>query len=166
MKPLSNSSSGFVETLKTASFSNASTSTAPGSHRLARSTEARGNQGSNVRYSVDSDRPITRPSLDEGACCRGLRRRQILREILISEESYLVDLRALNNLFSTLLTSVASLSTSAKANIQRNLLEILHLHTDLANELHRVSTCNISKHPMQGHLLPKSEARGHTRRSS
>lgn len=141
---MSNSSSGFVETVKTASFSNASMSLGPRSHRLTRSTETRGNRSSNIRYSVDSDRPINRPSLDEGALRRGLRRGQILRELLISEESYLVDLRALSNLFSTLLASVTATSTHARANIQRNVLEILHLHTDLANELHRVSTIETS----------------------
>src|SRR2546423_10162733 len=64
------SSSGFVETVKTASFSKASISIGPRSHRLTRSTETRGNRSSNVRYSIDSDRPITRPSLDEGALRR------------------------------------------------------------------------------------------------
>jgi len=113
-KRLSNSSSGFVETVKTASFSKASINIGPRSHRLTRSTETRGNRSSNVRYSLDSDRPITRPSLDEGALRRRLRRRQILREMLMSEESYLVDLRALSNLFSTLLTSIASFQTWQK----------------------------------------------------
>jgi hypothetical protein len=165
-KRLSNSSSGFVETVKTASFSNPSISIGPRSHRLTRSTETRGNRSSNVRYSIDSDRPFNRPSLDEGALSRGLRRRQILREILMSEESYLVDLRALSNLFSTLLTSVASLSIPAKDNIQRNLLEVLHLHTDLANELYRVSTIDMSTHRLPDHLLRKLGARSHAKRSS
>lgn len=166
-KRLSNSSSGFVETVKTASFSKASISTiGPRSHRLTRSTETRGNRSSNVRYSIDSDCPITRPSLDEGALCRGLRRRQILREMLMTEESYLVDLRALSNLFSTLLTSVASFSNPAKTSIQRNLLEILHLHTDLANELHRVSTIDISMHWMPECLLRKSGVRSRVKRGS
>jgi hypothetical protein len=83
-----------------------------------------------------------------------------------TEESYLVDLRALSNLFSTLLTSVASISTPAKANIQRNLLEILHLHTDLANELYRVSTIEVSAHRLPERLLRKSRARGHVKRNS
>lgn len=86
-KCLSNSSSGFVETVKTASFSKASISIGSRSHRLTRSTETRGNRNSNVRYSVGSDRPITRLSLDEGALCRGLRRRQILREMLKSKRA-------------------------------------------------------------------------------
>jgi hypothetical protein len=163
---LSNSSSGFVETVKTASFSNPSISMGPRSHRLTRSAETRGNRSSNVRYSIDSDRPLSRPSLDEGALCRGLRRRQILREILMSEESYLVDLRALNNLFSTLLTSVASLSTLAKANIQRNLIEILHLHTELANELYRVSTVDVSTNRMAHRMFRKSGAHSHINGSS
>jgi hypothetical protein len=84
----------------------------------------------------------------------------------MSEESYLVDLRALNNLFSTLLTSVASISTPAKANIQRNLLEILRLHTDLANELHRVSRAEMSAHRLAERLLRKSGTRGYVKRSS
>jgi hypothetical protein len=165
-KRLSDSSSGFVETVKTASFSKASISIGSRSHRLTRSTEIRGNRSSNVRYSIDSDRPITRLSLDEGALRHGLRRRQILRETLVSEESYLVDLSALSNLFSTLLTSVASFSSLTKASIQRNLLEILHLHTDLANELHRVSTIDISMHWMPECLLRKSGVRSRVKRGS
>lgn len=163
---MSNSSSGFVETLKTASFSNPSMSMGPRSHRLTRSTETRGNRSSNIRYSIDSDQPINRPSLDEGALRRGLRRGQILRELLMSEESYLVDLTALNNLFSTLLTSAASISTSAKANIQRNLFEILRLHSDLANELHRVSRAEMSAHRLAERLLRKSGPRDPVKRSS
>ena len=163
---LSHSSSGFVETVKTASFSNTSTSAGPRSHTLSRSAEPRGNRSSNVRYSIDSDGPIGRPSLDEEAIRRGLRRRQILREILMSEESYLVDLRALSNIFSTLLASVASLSSSAKINIQRNLVEILHLHTELANELHRVSMIDASTHRMSDNLLLRPELRSHVKRNS
>ena len=163
---LSESSSGFVETLKTASFSNTNISFGPRSNRLTRSTETRGNRSSNVRHSIDSDCPVPRPSLDEGALCRGLRRRQILREILMSEESYLVDLRALSNLFSTLLTPAASLSTPAKTNIQRNLLEILHLHTELANELHRVSMIDTYPACMPDNLVRKSELRSHIKCSS
>ena len=163
---LSNSSSGFVETVKTASFSNTSISVGPRSHRLTLSAETRGNRGSNVRYSIDSDRPIARSSLDEGAMCRGLRRRQILREILMSEESYLVDLRALSNLFSTLLASVASLSTSAKTNIQRNLHEMLQLHTEIINELRRVSVIDTATHRMTDSLLRKSELHSHAKRNS
>jgi hypothetical protein len=163
---LSNSSSVFVETDKTASFSNPSISMGPRPHRLTRSSETRGNRSSNVRYSIDSDRPINRPSLDEGVLCRGLRRRQILREILMSEESYLVDLRALSNLFSTLLTSVASLSTLAKANIQRNLVEILYLHTELANELYRISTVDMSTNRMPHRMFRKSRAHSDNKSSS
>ena len=165
-KRLSNSSSGFVETMKTASFSNTSISVGQRSHRLTLSAETRGNRGSNVRYSIDSDRPIARPSLDEGAMCRGLRRRQILREILMSEESYLVDLRALSNLFSTLLASVASLSTSAKTNIQRNLHEMLQLHTELTNELRRVSVIDTAMHRISDSRLRRSELHSHVKRNS
>ena len=86
--------------------------------------------------------------------------------MLTSEESYFVDLRALSNLFSTLLTSVASFPNPAKAGIQRNLLEILHLHTDLANELHRVSTIDISMYWMPECLLRKSGVHSRVGRGS
>lgn len=163
---MSSSSSSFVETLKTASFSNPSMSMGSRSHRQTGSTEARDNGSGNIRYSIDSDQPISRPSLDEGALCRGLRRGQILRELLMSEESYLVDVRALNNLFSTLLTSAASISTPAKANIQRTLLEMLRLHTDLSNELHRVSRAEISTHRLTERLVRMSGTRSDIKRSS
>jgi hypothetical protein len=86
--------------------------------------------------------------------------------MLVSEQSYLVDLRALSNIFSTLLTSAASFSSPEKAGIQRNLLEILHLHTGLANELHRVLTIDISMHWMPECLLRKSGVRNRVKRGS
>ena len=46
------------------------------------------------------------------------------------------------------------------------MLEILHLHTDLANELHRVSTIDISMHWMPECLLRKSGVRGRIKRGS
>jgi hypothetical protein len=66
IKCLSNSSLRFAETVKTASFNKAGISIRSGSHKLTFSTKTRGNRSNNVRYSIDSDHPITRPSLDEG----------------------------------------------------------------------------------------------------
>jgi hypothetical protein len=54
--------------VKRASFSKASISIRSGSHKPTCSTETQGNRSSIVRYSIDSDHPITRPSLDEGHC--------------------------------------------------------------------------------------------------
>ena len=84
----------------------------------------------------------------------------------MSEESYLVDLRALFNLFSTLLTSVTSFSNPAKAGIQRNLLEILPLHTNLANGLHSVSTIDVSMYWMPECLLRRPGVRSRIKRGS
>ena len=144
-KRLSNASSGLVETVKTASLSNASVSVIPRSRKQVRSSELRGNWSSSGRLSADSDRPTTRSSLDEAAICRGSKRRQILKELLISEESYVADLKALSNLFSTLLASVPSLSTRKRSSIQRNVGEILQLHEQLISDLHRVTSLASSR---------------------
>lgn len=134
----SDASSGFVRTVKTASLSNASLSLAPRSHKQSHSSDTRGNRSSYLRFSTESDRLMGRASLDEGALCRATKRRQILQEILTSEETYLADLKALCDLFSTLLASVTSLSGRAKSSIQRNLHEMQQLHSDLLDEMHRL----------------------------
>lgn len=160
-KRLSNTSSGFVETIKTASLSNASLSMAPKSHRQTRSSETRGTRSSNIRISMESEQPIGRPSLDEAAFSRGLKRSQILQEILTSEETYLADLKALSNLFSTLLTSIA-----ARSNIQRNLHEMLCLHTELVDELHRVALVDAPRNLKRDFSFRRSGVRGHVKRHS
>jgi RhoGEF domain len=138
-KRMSNASSWFVETVKTASLSNDSMSILPRSHRPSRISDSRAHRSSNPRSSMDSERPSSISSSDEGAMRRGIRRRQILQEILGSEEGYVADLKALINLFSTLLASLPSISKRTRNSIQQNLTEMLQVHERLLNELHRTA---------------------------
>lgn len=96
-------SSGLIGTVKTASLSIASFGVAPRSKRHSRASNQRSTIGSgpysdsDVRPSVDSGRPTTISSIDDAAWTRAAKRRQILEEILSSEESYVADLKALTN---------------------------------------------------------------------
>jgi RhoGEF domain len=138
-KRTSNASSRFVATVKTASMSNDSMSILPRSHRYSRVSDTRANQSSDPRSSVDSQRPSSISSSDEGALRRSIKRRQVLQELLSSEESYVADLKALHNLFSTLLASIPTISTQTRNAIQRNVTDMLHIHEQIIDELHRVA---------------------------
>ena len=138
-KRISNASSRFVATVKTASLSNDSTSLLPRPHRHSRVSDTRATRSSDPRPSIDSLRPSSISSSDEGALRRSIKRRQVLQEILSSEESYVADLKALYSLFSTLLVSVPSISIQTRTSIQRNVMEMLLLHEQIVNELHRVA---------------------------
>jgi hypothetical protein len=124
-------SSNFVHTVKTASLTNTTISFLSRSLRLTHSSDP--------RYSIDSDRPTTTSSVDEAALHRGLKRRQVMEEIITSEEGYVADLKALVFLYSTLLASASSLSSRARASIQRNVIELLHLHEHILEMMHRLS---------------------------
>ena len=165
-KRTSNTSSGYVETLQTASFSNASFSIAPRSYRKGRSSDTRANRSSGVRYSVDSDRAVGRPSLDEQATARARKRGQILHEILSSEESYLADLRALSSLFSTLLPSVTNLSARARSSTQRTLHDIVQLHADIVHDLHQISCFPVCQGQKHDSTLRRLAAKTHLKRHS
>lgn len=146
-KRTSNASSRFVATVQTASLSNDSTSVIPRSRgysrvsdtRVNRSSDTRINQSSDPRSSLDSQKPSSICSADEGALRRALKRRHILQEVLSSEESYVADLKALHNLFATLLASIPTISAQTRNSIQRNVTEMLHLHEQIVDELHRAS---------------------------
>ena len=135
----SGNSSGFVHTIKTASLSGGSFSIIPRSLGLSPSADTRGLLGSHSRFSADSDRPLTASSVDEGAVRRGLRRRQILEEITNTEESYVADLKALVYLMSTLLASATSMSNRVRNAVLRNVLDLLHLHEAILDNLHRAA---------------------------
>lgn len=132
-------SSGFVHTVKTASLTNTTISFLSRSLRLTQSSEVQCHRGSDPRYSVESDRPTTTSSVDEAALHRGMKRRQVIEEIITSEEGYVADLKALVFLYSTLLASASSLSSRVRASIQRNVIELLHMHEHILDHMHRLS---------------------------
>lgn len=135
----STTSSGFVHTIKTASFSNMSFSVLSKRMRSGKSSESRFLHGSRSRFSTDSDRPATTSSVDESALWRSVKRRRILEEIVATEESYVADLKALVYLMSTLLASAPSLPARVRSLVQKNILDLLHLHEGLVESLHRAA---------------------------
>lgn len=138
-KRTSNASSRFVATIKTASVSNDSTSLFPRSNRHSRVSDTKANRSSDPRSSVESQRPSSISSSDDGALRRSIKRRQIVQELLSSEESYVADLKALHNLFSTLLASIPTVTTQTRNSIQRNVTDMLHLHEQIIDELHQIA---------------------------
>ncbi|KAK5091366.1 hypothetical protein LTR05_001549 [Lithohypha guttulata] len=133
---LSDSSSGFVHSMKTASVTNASFSIFPRSSRMGRSTDSYNFHGSQPRYSMDSDRPLSSCSFDDIALRRGFKRQQVIDELISTEESYVADLRALVYLYSTLLASTSALTNRLRSAIEQNVADILHLHERIVAKLH------------------------------
>ena len=136
---LSTNSSRFVHTVKTASFSHGSFSVMSKSLHFGRSSETRALFSSHSRFSSDSERPPTNYSVDESAFCRSVKRRQILDEIVGSEETYIADLKALVYLMSTLLASATSISSRLRHSMQQNVIDLLHLHERIFENLHRAA---------------------------
>ena len=135
----STASSGVVHTMKTASLSNASFSLTARSFRFGRSTDSGVIFGSNPRHSVDSDRPPTSASVDEAAFRRAIKRRQILLELVTTEESYIADLKALIYLYSTLLATSVTVSSRVRSSVLRNVHDLLSIHERLLERLHHAA---------------------------
>jgi len=95
--------------------------------------------GSNARHSTESYRPDTSASVEEAAFLRGLKRRQILAELLGTEEGYIADLKALIYLYSTLLASTMAISSPVRSSILRNVHDLLHMHERLLERLHQAT---------------------------
>ena len=138
-KRRSTASSGFVHSMKTASFSNASFSLAGRSFRFGRSTDGSALFNPDPRHSIDSDRPCTSASVDEAAFRRAIKRRQILMELVTTEESYVSDLKALIYLYSTLLATSVTVSNRVRSSVLRNVHDLLAVHESLVERLHHAS---------------------------
>lgn len=132
---ISESSSGFVHSMKTASFTNGSFSIFPRSSRIGKSTDSY-TFGSQYRHSIDSDRTISSYSFDDLAIRRAFKRQQIIDELISTEESYIADLKALVYLYSTLLASTSSIPNRLRAAIEGNVDQILHSHVGMLAKLH------------------------------
>lgn len=94
-------SSSILHTVKTASLSQTSLSVLNRPRTNTQTSTQRsvchssGFSGSDVRRSIDSNRLASTLSLDEGAWNRAVQRRQIIRELLDTETTYVSGLRAL-----------------------------------------------------------------------
>ena len=142
----STGSSRMIQTMKTASFSNASASLLQRSTRFGRSNGTKTHSSSAFpRPSGESERPPTASTLDEASMRRAFNRSQILQEIVTSEEGYLTDIRALLQLYETLFISTTTMSLRMKASVLRNVTDLLHLHEELIKDLQRVTLVSASK---------------------
>ncbi|EGC49753.1 conserved hypothetical protein [Histoplasma capsulatum var. duboisii H88] len=127
----STASSSNLHTVKTASVGSLSmltrprTNTQTSTQRSACHSSAL--SGSDARVSMESGRLTSTLSLDEGAWNRAVQRRQVIREILETEITYLAGLKALVEVLTTLgITETA---------LQRSTLDLISLHEDLMAKL-------------------------------
>ncbi|OAX78638.1 hypothetical protein ACJ72_07053 [Emergomyces africanus] len=127
----STASSSNLHTVKTASVGSLSlltrprTSTQTSTQRSACRSSAL--SGSDARVSIDSNRLTSTLSLDEGAWNRAVQRRQVIREIMETEITYLAGLKALAEVLATLgITQTA---------LQRSALDLIGLHENLLTKL-------------------------------
>ncbi|KAK7408157.1 hypothetical protein QQX98_009686 [Neonectria punicea] len=144
-KSSSGSSFGFVGAVQSASVSLASVSAmarsrrnTTRSHCPSRTDRSSRASLSGPRLSEDSmtrERPM---AIDRDAIQRSLQRRQILEELISTEESYIGDVRFLMNVYITILASLPTLPMTLRSSINRNLTEIVELHEELLGDLHRV----------------------------
>ncbi|KAH6997555.1 hypothetical protein BKA56DRAFT_469162 [Ilyonectria sp. MPI-CAGE-AT-0026] len=144
-KSSSGSSFGFVSAVQSASVSLASVSAVTRSRRNttrshcpSRTDRSSRASLSGPRLSEDSmarERPAT---VDTAATQRSLQRRQILEELINTEENYIGDIRFLMNVYITILASLPTLPMRLRSSINRNLTEIVELHEEILGDLHRV----------------------------
>lgn len=158
-KSLSGSSMGFVTAVKSASISLASFSVAPRSRRAdsrhQRTDHSSRTSNAGVRLSEDSACLAKVTTIDEEVQRRAIQRRQVLEEIISTEESYIADVKFLMNVrqcsfreevklivifqvYVTLLASIPTISMNLRLSINQNLVEIVELHEELLGDLHRV----------------------------
>ncbi|KAF2401744.1 hypothetical protein EJ06DRAFT_575053 [Trichodelitschia bisporula] len=128
------SSLGLVTAVQSATMTLASTSIAARSQRPSQS-RLRNGSASETRMSTDSATPSLGPILDEKAWLRALQRQRILNELVSTEESYLGDLKALSNVYFTLLATVPTLTAQRRKSIQHSITQLVQLHSELLVEL-------------------------------
>ncbi|KIW08936.1 uncharacterized protein PV09_00852 [Verruconis gallopava] len=135
------SSIGFLTAVKSANLTLAGTSIAPTS-KHGRKPHVNSDNTSischGPRASVESNTGSIEPTLDGQAWFRSIQRRNIVDEILSSEESYISDMKAMIHIYFTLLASAPPVSLRRKEMIQKSLSQIIQLHEDLLGELQRV----------------------------
>ncbi|KAI9892962.1 MAG: hypothetical protein M1814_000846 [Vezdaea aestivalis] len=168
-KSSSLNSMAFVTTMKTASMSLASLSLpapskVPGrSSRLRSGTRSSRPSGTEARSSMDSRATGPVPLLNGGVWDRAVKRRNILDELVTSEESYIADLKVLVNVYFTLLSSVPNLSQNIRASIRQNVMDIIQLHESLLSDMMAIVP---GYNERQRHVHRRSRFRVRTRSQS
>ncbi|KAF4993745.1 hypothetical protein FGRMN_6272 [Fusarium graminum] len=139
----SGSSLGLIAAVQSASISIASASAISRSrknhcHSRGRSRTERSSRASlsAPRFSEDSV-PLEKVKMDGAAMHRSLRRRQILEELIRTEESYIGDIRFLIHTYINMLAALPTLPERLRSSINHNLDQILQLHEEILGELHR-----------------------------
>ncbi|KAF5602303.1 uncharacterized protein FSUBG_7790 [Fusarium subglutinans] len=171
----SGSSLGFIEAVQSASISIASASAISRSHRHHRLSHCRSRTERSSRASLSAPRfsedsiPFEKVSIDVAAVQRSLRRRQIIEELINTEESYIGDIRFLIHTYINLLAALPTLPERLRSSINHNLDQILQLHEEILGELHRVVPD--SEYSQADHLIVSSSKSnnpktGHRRWSS
>ncbi|KAG4284680.1 hypothetical protein FPRO04_05062 [Fusarium proliferatum] len=108
-------------------------------------------------------------SIDVAAVQRSLRRRQIIEELISTEESYIGDIRFLIHTYINMLAALPTLPERLRSSINHNLDQILQLHEEILGELQRVVPD--SEYSQADHLIVSSSKSnnpktGHRRWSS
>ncbi|KAI7768002.1 hypothetical protein LZL87_001876 [Fusarium oxysporum] len=140
----SGSSLGFIEAVQSASISIASASAISRSRRHHRLSHCRSRTERSSRASLSAPRfsedsiPFEKVNIDVAAIQRSLRRRQIIEELINTEESYIGDIRFLIHTYINLLAALPTLPERLRSSINHNLDQILQLHEEILGELHRV----------------------------
>ncbi|KAI1263023.1 Dbl homology domain-containing protein [Xylariaceae sp. FL1019] len=144
-KTSSDSSFGFVAAVRSATVSMASASivTRPRRHHARSSVHTRTDRSSRgsfsaQRISEDSMYPERTSPADPAVMERLLRRRQIIEELIKTEENYIGDIRFLMNVYVTILASLPTLQSNLRSSISQNLTDIIELHEEILGELHGV----------------------------
>ncbi|KAF5581381.1 hypothetical protein FPCIR_10182 [Fusarium pseudocircinatum] len=171
----SGSSLGFIEAVQSASNSIASASAISRSHRHHRLSHCRSRTERSSRASLSAPRfsedsiPFEKVSIDVAAVQRSLRRRQIIEELISTEESYIGDIRFLIHTYINLLAALPTLPERLRSSINHNLDQILQLHEEILGELHRVvpdSEYSQADHLMVSSSKSNNPKTGHRRWSS
>ncbi|KAF5698498.1 hypothetical protein FGLOB1_12005 [Fusarium globosum] len=171
----SGSSLGFIEAVQSASISIASASAISRSHRHHRLSNCRSRTERSSRASLSAPRfsedsiPFEKVSIDVAAVQRSLRRRQIIEELISTEESYIGDIRFLVHTYINLLAALPTLPERLRSSINHNLDQILQLHEQILGELHRVvpdSEYSQADHLIVSSSKSNSPKTGHRRWSS
>ncbi|KAF5549444.1 hypothetical protein FMEXI_4256 [Fusarium mexicanum] len=161
----SGSSLGFIEAVQSASISIASASAISRSHRHHRLSHCRSRTERSSRASLSAPRfsedsiPFEKVSIDVAAVQRSLRRRQIIEELINTEESYIGDIRFLIHTYINLLAALPTLPERLRSSINHNLDQILQLHEEILGELHRVVPD--SEYSQADHLIVSSSKSDH-----
>ncbi|PGG97136.1 hypothetical protein AJ80_09730 [Polytolypa hystricis UAMH7299] len=126
-------SSSYLRTVKTASISmtNLSMFTRPRTNTQTSTQRSVCHSsrfsGSDARRSMDSNKLGSTLSLDEGAWNRAVHRRQVIRELMDTEATYVAGLKALGDVLSTFVIT--------RTSLQRNTFELLKIHEKILAEL-------------------------------